>query len=121
MTARFRISARVQQQKSRPPDATMITSNNPGDSTADWQSEKVFSVDQLKTLFNAASDKKKITFLLELHYAIKVFPKDKNIDFISVEIKDWESNNVILTPTCKDLKVVKHVGAGEGQTAVVLQ
>ena len=120
MTARFRISARVQQSKSKPPDATMITSINPGDSTSDWQSEKVFSVDQLKALFNAASDKKKVTFLVEFHYAIKVFPKDKSIDFISVEIKDWASNNTILVPACKDLKVAKHTTAGDGQTAVTL-
>jgi hypothetical protein len=121
MTARFRISARVQQQKSKPPEATMITSINPGESTSDWQSEKVFSVDQLKALFNAASDKKKVTFLLEFHYAIKVFPKGKSIDFISVEIKDWTSNNTILIPTCKDLKVANHTTAGDGQTAVTLQ
>jgi hypothetical protein len=119
--AKFRISARVQQQKSKQPDATLITSVNPGDATSEWQSEKVLSVDQLKALFNAASDKKKITFLLEFHYALKVFPKDKAIDFISVEFKDWESNNVILTPTCKDLKVIEHTGAGDKQTAVTLQ
>jgi hypothetical protein len=111
----------VHQQKSRQPDATMITSINPGDSTSDWQSEKVFSVDQLKALFNAASDKKKVTFLLEFHYAMKVFPKDKSIDFVSVEIKEWQSNNAILTPSCRDLKVIKHTGAEGGQTAVTLQ
>ena len=121
MTARFRISARVQQQNSKQGDATMITSINPGDSTSDWQSEKVFSVDQLKALFNAASEKKKITFLLEFHYAIKVFPKDKKVDFLSVEIKEWEGNKVILTPTCKDLKTIKHTPAGDKQTAVTLQ
>ena len=121
MTAKFRISARVQQQRSRPPDATMITSINPGDSASDWQSEKVFSVDQLKALFNAASDRKRVTFLLDFHYAMKVLPKDKSIDFISVEIKDWGSNNTILTPACKDLKVTKHAGAAGGQTAVTLQ
>jgi hypothetical protein len=72
--AKFRISARVQQKKSKQPDAALITSINPGDATGDWQSEKVLSVDQLKALFNAASDKKKTMLLLEFHYAL-VFPK----------------------------------------------
>lgn len=119
--ARFRISARVQRQQSKEPDFAPILAINAGDSTVDWQSEKVFSVDQLKALFKAASDKKKITFLMQPAYAIKVFPKGRSIDFLSIEIKEDKNNNTILTPSCKDLKVIGSGGAPSHQSTVTLQ
>jgi hypothetical protein len=119
--ARFRISARVQRQQSKEPDFAPILAINAGDSTVDWQSEKVLSVDQLKALFKAASDKKKITFLMQPAYAIKVFPKGRSIDFLSIEIKEDKNNNTILTPSCKDLKVIGSGGAPNHQSTVTLQ
>ena len=120
--AKFRISARVQRQQSKDPDFAPIVSINAGDSTVDWQSEKVLSVDQLKALFKAAGDKKKITFLMHPVYALKVFPKGRNIDFLSLEIKENSSNNnTILVPSCKDLKVIGSGGAPDHQSTVTLQ
>ena len=121
--AKFRIEARAEwrQNKERKSDRTPIESINPGASSTDWQSEKLSSIEAWRTLFKTAGEKKQITFLLNPNYAIKVLPKGRDIDFLSVEIRPWGADKAALTPTCSDLSVIRHVAAGDKQTAVTLQ
>jgi len=107
-TPRFRIEARAQWRAEGKPETrnTLVSAVTPGDSTSDWQSEKVRSVDELKKLMKAATAKKKIAFLVESTYALLVFPKNREIEFLSVEFKEWQGKSAILTPTCNDLTVL---------------
>lgn len=121
---RLRITARAEwrsQNKESKRENTLISAVNAGDSTIDWQSEKIRAVSDLKALFQAVNTKKKITFLMEPHYALRIFPKDRNIDFLSIEFKEWNADTASLTPTCKDLKVVKTTAADDNQSVITLQ
>jgi hypothetical protein len=122
---KFRISVRANwrdQSRKQASGASPISAVNPGDSANGWQSEKVMSVDQLKKLLETDANKaKKVTFLMELHYATMLFPKGRDVDFLSLEFKDWGTGNVILTETCKDLTVSKNMPSDDNQRAVTLE
>jgi hypothetical protein len=107
-TPRFRIEARAEWRADGKPATrnTLISAVNPGDSKSGWQSEKVRSVNELKAIFKAANTKKKITFLLQTVYSAMVFPKEREIYFLSIEFKEWQGKQAILIPHCNDLKVV---------------
>lgn len=112
-TPKFRIEARAQwRDKGKPASRnTLVTAINPGDSASDWQSEKVRSVDELRKLFKDANAKKMVTFLVEANYSSLVFPNNREIEFLSVEFKEWQGKNAILTPSCNDLKVTKNMAS----------
>lgn len=121
---RLRITARAEwrsQNKESKRDNTLISAVNAGDSAIDWQSEKIRAMSDLKALFQAVNTKKKIIFLMEPHYALRIFPKGRNIDFLSIEFKEWNADTANLTPTCKDLKVVKTAAADDNQSVITLQ
>lgn len=121
---RLRIEARAEwrsQSKESKNENTLISAVNAGDSIMDWQSEKIRAVSDLKALFQAVNSKKKITFLMEPHYALRIFPKGRDIDFLSIEFREWEAKTASLTPTCKDLKVVKTAATNGNQSAITLQ
>jgi hypothetical protein len=124
-TPKFRIEARAQwRDKGKPASRnTLVTAVNPGDSTSDWQSEKVRSVDELRKLFKDANAKKMVTLLVESNFSSLVFPNNREIDFLSVEFKEWQGKTAILTPTCNDLKVVKNMAstAEKKQNVVTLK
>ncbi|HUL10173.1 MAG TPA: hypothetical protein VLV76_27835 [Candidatus Acidoferrum sp.] len=87
-----------------------ILSVAPGESTTDWQTEKVASVDQLKQVFKAANDKKKITLMMKQAYATPSFSNNRNIDLVSLQFNERSSTGTggrILTERCKDLTVIK--------------
>lgn len=122
---KFRISvnARWRDQNRKPASgASLISAVNPGDSATSWQSEKVMSVDQLRKLLETDANKaKKVTFLMELHYSTMLFPKGRDIDYLSLEFKDWSTGNVIVVENCKDLTVVKNMPSDDNQRAVTLE
>lgn len=122
---KFRITVNAQWRdpsKKAANGASLISAVNPGDSATGWQSEKVLSVDQLKKLLETDANKaKKITFLMELHYSTMLFPKGRDIDYLSLEFKDWGTGNVILTENCKDLTVSKNMPSDDNQRAVTLE
>ena len=124
-TPRFRIDARADWRADGKPASrnTLITAINPGTATSAWESEKVKSVDQLKALFKSANKKNKITFLVNSVYASLIFPKGRDISFLSVEVKEWNAQKATLTPTCKDLKVVSNMASTDEtkQNIVTLQ
>ncbi|HZF34907.1 MAG TPA: hypothetical protein VE914_13995 [Candidatus Angelobacter sp.] len=117
---RISVSAKWRDQYKKPASGnSLISAVNPGDSASGWQSEKVLSVDQLKKLFEVDANKaKKVTFLMELHYATMLFPKGRDIDYVSLEFKDWQSGNVIVVENCKDLTVIKNMPSDDNQRAV---
>jgi hypothetical protein len=109
----LRIDARADWRVNHKP-ATLanvpILSVAPGESPTDWQTEKVRAVSDLKKLIDAVNDAKGITFLMDLHYAVMVFPNHRDIDFISIEFNQREvgsGGGPLLTTTCKDLTVTK--------------
>ena len=120
---RISVSAKWRDQNKKPFDNnSLISAVNPGDSASGWQSEKVLSVDQLKKLLEVDANKaKKVTFLMELHFATMLFPKGRDIDYLSLEFKDWQSSNVILTENCKDLTVIKSMPTDDQQRVVTLE
>ena len=114
---RMRIEARVQYRDGgvRTTRNTMIFSIAPGDSTSDWQTEKVRSVDDLRKLLETANAKKKITFLMEPHYALMVFKNQRDIDFLSLLFQEWgQPGGTLMNATCKDLSVIKNMPAPAG-------
>jgi len=87
-----------------------ILSVAPGESTTDWQTEKVLSVDQLKQIFKTANDKKKITLMMKQAYATASFSNNRNIDLLSLQFNERSSTGTggrLLTERCKDLTVIK--------------
>lgn len=89
-----------------------ILSVAPSDSTTDWQTEKVLSVDQLKQLFKTANTKKKVGLLMKQAYANPSFSNNRNIDLLSLQFNERSSTgtgNKILTARCKDLTVIKNM------------
>jgi hypothetical protein len=110
MAMRFRIEVRVEwRDKSTPYSAnSLIYCVAPGQSQVDWQSEKVRSVEELKKLVDGLTKSNGMTVLVEMHYASMLFPPQRNIDFLSMQFKDWtpmSGDGVLLTTTCKDLTV----------------
>jgi hypothetical protein len=82
----------------------------PGQSQIDWQTEKIRAVSDLKDMVGAMTKAKGMTILIENHYASMLFPNHRDIDFISMQIKDWapsSGDGVLITITCKDLKVTQ--------------
>ena len=82
----------------------------PGDSTVDWQSEKVLSVDQLKQLFKTANDKKRIGLMMKQAYANPSFANNRNLDLLSLQFNEKSSTGTggrILSARCKDLTVMR--------------
>jgi len=121
---RLRIEARAEyRDQSRKPVSrnTLISAVAPGDSTTDWQTEKVRAVSDLKSLMQQVNKAKKITFLMEPHYSLMIFPKGRSIDFLSIEFREWEAKSASLTSTCKDLTVIKVMPSEDKQNAVTLQ
>jgi hypothetical protein len=81
-----------------------------GQSQIDWQSEKVRSVDEFKKFVDALTTAKGMTILIESHYAAMLFPNHRDVDFVSMQVKDWSPSSgdgVLITITCKDLKVTQ--------------
>jgi hypothetical protein len=107
MAMRFRIEVRVEWRDQGKPYSSnsLIYSVAPGQSQVNWQTEKVLSVDQLKKLVDTLTSSHGMTILIEMHYASMLFPVQRNIDFLSMQFKDWSTSNVLLTTTCKDLTV----------------
>ncbi len=121
---RLRIEARAEwrdQSKKPVSKNTLISAVTPGDSTTEWQSEKVRAVTDLKKLIETANAKKKITFLMEPHYSFMIFPKGRDIDFLSIEFREWDAKSANLTSTCKDLTVIKNMPSDNNQNVVTLQ
>src|SRR5262249_11812314 len=82
----------------------------PGDSTVDWQSEKVLSADQLKQLFKTANDKKRIGLMMKQAYANPSFANNRNLDLLSLQFNEKSSTGTggrILSARCKDLTVMR--------------
>jgi hypothetical protein len=112
MAMKFRIEVRADWRGSGKPQTqnSLIYCVAAGQSQIDWQSEKVRSVDELKKFVVALSEANGMTILIESHYASMLFPNHRDIDFISMQFKDWaplSGDGVILTTTCKDLKVTR--------------
>jgi hypothetical protein len=107
MAMRFRIEVRVdwRDQGKTYTNNSLIYCVAPGSSQIDWETEKVLSVDQLKNLVDSLTKSHGMTILIEMHYASMLFPVQRNIDFLSMQFKDWSSSGVLLTTTCKDLTV----------------
>jgi hypothetical protein len=112
MAMRFRIEIRAEWRASTKPYSqnSLLYCVAPGQSQIDWQTEKVRAVSDLKKLVDAMTEAKGMTILMESHYATMLFPNHRNIDFISMQIKDWSpfsGDGVLITITCKDLKVTQ--------------
>jgi len=112
MAMRFRIEIRAEWRAGGKPYSqnSLIYCIAAGQSQIDWQSEKVRAVSDLKKLVDAMSEANGMTLLIESHYASMLFPNHRDIDFISMQIKDWapaSGDGVLITITCKDLKVTQ--------------
>jgi hypothetical protein len=83
----------------------------PGQSQVDWRTEKVTAPSQLKDLLDAINKAGGLTFLMNMHYVSRYFPKNRAIDFMSVQFKSRNPNKgndgTIMTSTCKDLSVTQ--------------
>jgi hypothetical protein len=128
--ARLKIEARADWRQDGKPATrnTFVRAIAPGESTTDWQTEKTRSVNDLKTLFKTANQKKRVTLLLEPNYARMIFPDKRDIDFLSIAFFEWSSKSgSLMTATCKDLTVLKSsavttkIADAEKSQAVTLQ
>jgi hypothetical protein len=110
MTTRLRIEARAEWKTANGSGIqnAFIYSIAPGQSQIDWQTEKVRAVSDLKTMIDAINSAGGATFLMEMHYAAMLFPNHRDINFLSIQFKQWSPSSgdgVLMTSTCKDLKV----------------
>jgi hypothetical protein len=112
MSTRLNISARIQWRDG----GTSFAQDNvpfyciaPGQSQIDWQTEKVMAVSQLKDLIDAINQAGGLTFLMDMHYVSRFFPKNRTIDFMSVAFKSRSpgqgSDGTLMISAGKDLKV----------------
>jgi hypothetical protein len=109
---KFRIEARAEWRSGGKPYSrnAFIHCIAPGQSQINWQSEKVRSVDELKKFVDALSAANGMTILIESHYAAMLFPNHRDVDFVSMQVKDWSPSSgdgALITITCKDLKVTQ--------------
>jgi hypothetical protein len=112
MAMRFRIEIRAEWRATSKPHSqnSLLYCVAPGQSQIDWQSEKIRAVSDLKKLVDVMSEAHGMTILMESHYAAMLFPNHRNVDFISMQVKEWapaSDDGVLITITCKDLKVTK--------------
>lgn len=119
---KLRIEAREEYRDHGKPitRSTLIDSVTPGDSTTEWQSEKVRSVGELKALVDDANKKKMISLLVESHFALILFPKGRSLDLLSLQFSEWEAKSSTLVTACKDLTVTKNMPAADKRNVVTL-
>lgn len=69
------------------------------------------AVSQLKDLIVAINKAGGLTFLINMHYATRFFPKSRAIDFMSVQFKSRNpsqgNDGTLLISSCKDLSVTQ--------------
>ena len=112
MAARLRIELRADWRASGDSSSrnALVYCIAPGESQIDWQTEKVRAVADLKKLLEAINSAGGLTLLMETHYASMLFPNHRDVDLVSIQFKEWNpsgGDGVLLTSSCKDLKVSK--------------